>query len=383
MCLLVILGLLLAAGARAAGWSVAVTPDDALYPALDLSQGQRTHSERPDAGVIGAGTGLVQVDRLAAHDGERVTLAVRSRWLAQPAVLSATLPRAGERYRLRPVLDWNASALSRLAAPEPADLEFEFAVDGAPPERRRVPVKLHPLDEALYFVRDGADQVDLGWIFAAYADPQSHVVDEILALARERHPEVMLEPGRRSRQEILAAAFAIWEVLERHGLRYADENPGVARGPAVWSQRVRRHEDAWRERRANCLDGSLLIAAALERAGIGSALILVPGHALLAFNDAPGEAQPVFVETTLLGTRKLPARARPAFVRRLGGFDPAAMDSFDAALAAGRARYAREAHGFGRRDPDYQWIDLATARSYGIIPLVASGTAAAAPAPPR
>jgi hypothetical protein len=380
------LALVATPAARAFDWSIAITPDDALYPVFDLSQGRKSRDTRPDAAIVGRGTGLVQVERVAARDGERVALAIRSPWLAQPAVLEATLARSGERYRLRPALAWNAASLARLAKPEAIALDVELAVDGQH-ERRSQSARLHPLGEALYYVRAGKDEVDLGWIFAAYADPNSAVVDAILDAARARHPDLPFDTRRRSRADTLALAFAIWEVLERHGLRYADEDPGVARGPTTWSQRVRLHDDVWRERRANCLDGSLLIAAALERIGIGGALILVPGHALVAFHAEAGDDTPLFVETTLLGRRGLPARPRAAFANRINGYDPAAMTSFDAALAAGRARYARESRGFARRNPDYQWIDLPTARAYGIIPLAAGSDAnvSAAPAasPPR
>lgn len=369
---------LVAPSARALDFSIAITPDDALYPVFDLSQGRP--AARAETTIVGAGTGLVQIERVAARDGERVALAIRSPWLAQAASLDATLPRAGERYRLRPALEWNTAALARLAAPQAIALDVEFAVDGTT-ERRSQPARLHPLGEALYYVRAGNAEVDLGWIFAAYADPRSRIVDAILDAARERHPDLAFDARGRSRADTLALAFAIWEVLERHGLRYADEDPGVARGPTAWSQRVRLHEDVWRERRANCLDGSLLIAAALERIGVGSALILVPGHALLAFHGESGDDAPLFVETTLLGKRSLPARPRASFADRLAGFDPRAMDSFDAALAAGRARYARESAGFRRRNPDYQWIDLPTARAYGIIPLAAGAAASASAAP--
>ncbi|WP_255914868.1 hypothetical protein [Tahibacter harae] len=360
--------------AAASGWSISISPDDALYPVLDLSQ----RAGRPGEARYGDGSGMIAVEVTAQSANEAVHLSVSTAALAEPAVVDAVLPRAGERYTLRPRLRWSRSALARIATPQNTVVEFRLQRGAAAAEVQRREIRLHPLSEALYYVRDGKDHVDLGWIFAAYADPNSHVIDRILQEASERHPFLSLKPGPRTPAQTTAAVYAVWEVLQLHGVRYADEDPGLARGPLVWSQHVRLHDDVWEERRANCIDGSLLLAAALERLGIRSVLLLVPRHALLAFHTDARKSSPVFVETTLLGARQLAVRPRPGFVNELSLIDSDALESFSAALVAGQARYAREAAGFGQKKPDYQWIDLATARAYGIIPLAAPGAAVAA-----
>lgn len=361
------------AGSTAAvEWRIELTPDDSLYPALDLSQAPRSNVASGDA--FGEGPGLLSVDVVATRNAQRARLNLDAPFLTRPATVEATLPRAGERYRLRPALDWDTATLAAIEQPRRETLTLHLALDGEPAEARTHAATVHPLDEALYYVRDGADHVDLGWIFAAYADPKDAAVDALLDAARARHPELAFD-GRGESDAVFAQAFALWEAIEAHGVRYADEDPGLARGPRVWSQRVRLHGEVWRERRANCLDGSLLLAAALERIGIRSVLLLVPRHALLGFYAAR-DGGPAIVETTLLGAHDLAPRTRPAFAALLGaGTSAGALASFDAALAAGAARYRREARGFGRHNPDYQWIDLATARAYGILPLAASPAA--------
>jgi len=372
--------ILAATAAQARDAQIRVSPDDALYPVLDLSQ--RGNGTAATA-RFGDGSGMVALDIVAAQDGEQVDFTVNVPGLVEPAHVQAVLPKNGESYTLRPRLRWNRASLATITTPQSVVAEFTVTRSAGPAQRVRREIRLHPLGEAPYYVRDGKDHVDLGWIFAAYADPQSRVVDSILAQAAERHPFLELKPAARTPAQALASAYAIWEVLQIHGVRYADEDPGVARGPVVWSQHVRLHDDVWSERRANCIDGSLLLAAALERLGIRSVLLLVPKHALLAFYTGDKKGDPIFVETTLLGARQLAVRPKPGFVGELSLIDGDALDSFSAALVAGKSRYAREAAGFGVRKPDYQWIDLTTARSYGIVPLAAADVAAAAAAAPR
>jgi hypothetical protein len=359
---------LAASPSLALDWRVDLGPDDALYPVLDLSLSPR--KAHADDRAFGEGSGLLQVSLRAARDAQPVTLRLSAPHLAENATVQAVLPRAGERYVLRPRLVWDRERLAALRETTSEPLQLTLS-DDATQESRRVDARLHPLDEALYFARDGAERVDLSWIFAAYADPRDAAVEALIDSARSAHASLRFDGyAADAADAVLAQTFALWEALQAHGVRYAEEDPGVARGPLLWSQRVRRHGEVWRERRANCLDGSLLIAAALERLGIDSTLLLVPRHALLAVHTRADGSAPVFVETTALGAVRRPSDDDPPFVDRLDErINGAALGSFQAALAAGNERYRRDARRFGKHDPNYQWIDLATARAYGILPL--------------
>jgi hypothetical protein len=217
---------------------------------------------------------------------------------------------------------------------------------------------VHPLDDALYFVREGRERIDLGWVFAAYVDPGDPVVAAIVDDARVLDAD--FERASDDADTNVAKALAIWTVLTRHGLRYADGDPSLSRGPAVYSQRVRLLGEVWNERRANCVDGSVLIASVLERIGIPAFIALVPGHAFVGFRAERG-GNIEWLETTLLG-------------RAAHADDAGIAANFAAARAAGHTRWRRAASRFDRRHaPDYALIDIGTARSYGIIPVGAHG----------
>ncbi len=323
-------------------WRVEVTPAGELFPALELSQ-------VPARDEVDAGNGLLRVHLAGGADAERVRVTVATDGLVAPTIIDLEL--AGERV-LRPRLDWDIAALRRMvgARQQVLDVTVERADGGV--LAKRIDVRVHPLDEALYFVRDGDARIDLGWAFAAWVDPHDPVIDELVALAG-------IDAGAAAGDGV-AAARAIWIALERRGLRYADDGAGISQGPVIYSQRVRLLADTWSERIANCLDGSVLIASALERLGMRTMLVLVPGHAFLGFSDAADAGNTEFLETTFLG--------------RAGGqgvnFEARARAGFDAARKAGNARYRRAAARFdGRHRPNYAVIDIPTARSYGIMPF--------------
>jgi hypothetical protein len=372
-CALPCLSLLVAAHAATPDWQVRVTPYNQLYPALELSQARRRLGDDQAAVELGAGSGLVAVTIRAHHAGERVHLSVAADGLRAPATVDGVLAEAGREYELRPALDWDPRPLLAAAAPVPVQLQFDLQRDDAAAGTRSLAVELRPLSEALYYVRDGKDSVDLSWIFAAYVDEHDAIVDRVLASA--------LASGIVERFDGYAAAsadavyrqvWAVWHALALRGIRYSAADPGIERGPRVYSQRVRLLEQTWNDRSANCIDGSVLIASVLQRIGLRSFLVLVPGHAFVGFYTDAGAHHGAWLETTLLGAAAPRMRQVPGFAADFGVDAARALDlpGFAAALTLGRRHYARAAARFDRAHrPDYALIDIADARAFGIRPI--------------
>ena len=67
--------------AAAAGWSISVSPDDALYPVLDLSQ----RAGKPGEARYGDGSGMIAVEVVAQSANEAVHLSVSTAALAELA----------------------------------------------------------------------------------------------------------------------------------------------------------------------------------------------------------------------------------------------------------------------------------------------------------
>lgn len=341
-----------AASAQALRWNVDIAPDGEIFPVLDLSQATAAAK-----GAAGDGSGLVAVR--ATTDAPRdLRLTVETEGLAEPARVDARTLRAGVAVELRPRLAWDPAYLRALAAPRVQPMRVRIEAKGLLAETRELTVRVHPLDDALYFFREGRDRVDLGWVFAAYVDPHDAIVDDVLDLARDAGTPLDDPAGAKVEQ-----VRAVWNALEAHGLRYAPGDPALSRGPSIYSQRVRLVAESWAERRANCIDSSVLIASVLERIGIRSFIVLVPQHAFVGFYTTANRSDPEFLETTLLGTDA-------AHLPR------GAASSFDAARAAGRQHFNRIANRLDKAHrPDYALIDIETARAYGIVPLTARESA--------
>jgi len=362
------------AAAAESDWSVRVAPYNRVFPALELSQARRTDARTASDHVLGNGSGLIAVHVRARHANERVILGIRVPELGAAQRFAATLAQADTDYDLHPPLAWDVERLRSLTAPLASHLFATLERDGAAAGERDVVISLRPLHEALYFVRDGGDSVDLSWIFAAYVDEYDPVVDAILDAARKGAIAESLD-GSGDRDAVYRQVWAIWQALLERGIRYSRADPAIEHGPRVFSQRVRFLADTWTDRSANCVDGSVLIASVLKRIGLRSFLVLVPGHAFVGFYTDGGIEDAAFLETTLLGAQVGELAKPPAFAAGLAltARQRASLANFSAALAAGRAHHARVAAQLdGQHRPDYVVIDIDAARAFGIDPVAAT-----------
>ena len=347
-------GCLLSAGASALQVVVETTPNGEVFPTLELSRPAQG-TETPDDD----GNGLLRVRLNGLDAGKTVKLQLSTQGLLKPFVIER---RVEGDTLIRPRLAWDVDALRQLRDPRQQVLTVAISGAGVASSVRTIPIRVHPLDEALYFVRESKADVDLGWAFAAWVDPNHPVVDEILGMAG-----LSDTPRSRGRDERLRLAREMWVVLERRGLRYASERTGISQGPVMYSQRVRLLSSIWDDRVANCMDGSVLIASVLERLGIDSVIVLVPGHAFVGFYTGSDKREAEFLETTLLGSAR---QSETQGQVGEGALRARALAGFEAARQAGKTAYRRASPRLdGRHRPDFALIDISTARAYGIMPL--------------
>jgi len=92
---------------------------------------------------------------------------------------------------------------------------------------------------------------------------------------------------------------AVYTALHDRGITYSNTTLSFPAG----SQKIRFPQDALPQAAANCIDGTVLMASALEAIGIEPLLILIPGHAFLGWRDASGSGVVEFVETTMIGSQ--------------------------------------------------------------------------------
>jgi hypothetical protein len=351
----------MARGAHAAeDWRAIVSPYDQVFPALALTS-QTLASRGADANVLGDASGLIGAVVLAGRDQQRARLSVQLPGYAATSTLDVTLPRAGQRYTLYPRMRWNEARLRRTHAPEQAKLTLQLRLDDGPVRTATRNVRVRGADDVPYFVRarNGDAPLGLYWMFAAFVDEDHPLSRRVLNQARKNGIVDGFDGyAERDPERVYRQAFALWHELQQRGIRYSPITRSVAIKDRVLSQRVRRLEESWENAQANCVDGSVLFASLLRRAGLNASLVLVPGHMFVAFDlDARGRER-AYLDTMLLGTQP-GARS-----------EAASLATFQAAVARGLAQYQQARTKFDdEREPEYQVIDIDAARRLGVKAL--------------
>lgn len=202
---------------------------------------------------------------------------------------------------------------------------------------------LPPDNAVLYLEEDPAYEM-----LAAFVTPDAEPIEELLSAAKEWHPRRSLEGyqcGDCSPSEHYWYATeqveAIYNALKHdYGLSYLNM-PTAFNSDKDYVQRVNLPYESLYLRSANCLDGAFLMSSALESLGFYTYIVLVPGHAYIAWDTTYGVETYDYdfmgaVETTMLGSHEF-EDARVAgenqlfddFDRVFGDFDGEGLDATD------------------------------------------------------
>ncbi len=147
---------------------------------------------------------------------------------------------------------------------------------------------------------------DMTRYLGAFVTPNAPEVMGLLREAAELHPERMLAGYQGDRAKVAPQVEAMFGALKARGVVYVNSvisfNPDMGAG----GQRIRLPRESLACREANCIDGAGLFASLLEAASMRPALVLVPGHAFVAWDSweddkGQGENDWQFLETTMIG----------------------------------------------------------------------------------
>lgn len=368
------------AAGQAASWEPFVFPYDQIFPSLEISSASMTSDEEEkDPTMIGDDMSMIGISMTATRPRQKVRVKVSLPSLMIDSVIDAELPRAGVDYVIYPRLRWDYQALGRVRQSRPETVSFEVSIDNGPAQVQVVRARVRSVNDALFSVDPDPevddDDLDFNWMFAAYVNEDSPLVDTILREALDSEIVKSFDGFQsESQEQVYAQVFAIWYALQQRGIRYSNITATASTHQLVGSQNVRFIEQSWRNTQANCVDGSVLFASILRKIDIAPVLVSVPGHMFVGFAlDAEGE-QYAYLETTMLGddeaedvSDEMQEQAEDI------SDDPDIQASylvFAAAMNYGQEQVDEGGDRFEADDEvDYQMIDIQAARENGVMPI--------------
>lgn len=177
-------------------------------------------------------------------------------------------------------------------------------LDGQVESHKTEPIWLLARNSAPLYVRDPATD---GWnnltrYLGAFVTPNEPSVMAFLRKAAARHEQGQLF-GYQAGRAVEAQVRAIYMALQADaGITYVNSTVNFNPDQSARTQRVRLPRQSLAEQQANCIDGVLLFASLLEAASLSPALVIIPGHALVAWETGKKSGQWEYLETTKIGS---------------------------------------------------------------------------------
>jgi len=146
------------------------------------------------------------------------------------------------------------------------------------------------------------DWRDLTRYLGAFVTPGAPSLETLLHSAAELAPGRQFVSYQAGPGGVGGQVKALFEALQKQQVRYVNSVLSFSAEDGLSSQRVRLPRQTLESSNANCLDGTVLFASLLEAISLHPAIVLVPGHAFVAWQTDPAdEGSWKYLETTLLG----------------------------------------------------------------------------------
>jgi hypothetical protein len=181
---------------------------------------------------------------------------------------------------------------------------------GAVIQEQTLPVKLYARDTMLWAIREGEEWTDTSIFIAAFVTPHVSEIDDLVRKAAEYHPESSMQGYQCSEcsdeqwsEYTRAQVKAIYDALQNdYRLKYINSTIAYSNDSEA-PQRVRLPAESLRTGSSNCIDGTVLYAAALESMDMHPYIVIAPSHAFLCYETRPDDPSSLAcLETTMTGS---------------------------------------------------------------------------------
>jgi hypothetical protein len=255
---------------------------------------------------LGDKRGVLGVEITNPGANTKVRVEFEENEIMRASVIECVLSEAGSVYRVYPQVNYRYEALARIRQTTAVSLSARVVVNGGAPTQHSRAVRVASVNECPFLMappgEDAPEEyVQMYWMFAAYVNESHPVSDELRREALKSGIVRSFAGYQGGREEVYRQVFAIWNVLQRRGVRYSDITTTANVSEEVRSQHVRFIDQSINNNQANCVDGSVLFASVLRQIGIEPLLVLVPGHMFVGFALDSDGREVDYLETVMIG----------------------------------------------------------------------------------
>lgn len=316
-----------------------------------------------------------------------VRLEIEGESIISKSVLETTI-NPNINYKLFPNIIFNYQYLENVIQPRLENITYKIYCFNELKATFTKTIQFRSINEVPFlYIDDNDDYLNLSYLFAAYVNEDNPIIDELLRDALNIGIINVIDGTKRNDNSfsgyqkdeygVLDQVFAIWNVLQRRGIKYSSITTTSSERTRVISQYVRSLTDTLASNQANCVDGSVLFASILRKIGIDTFLVLIPGHMMVGFWVDKSNTEAVVIETTAIGHENLDDYFDDktfffgGLTRLLGSSrNEVSRESFVYAIQNGTKKYEDNLDNFNNiYNRNYEIIDISQLRREGIKPI--------------
>jgi len=237
-----------------------------------------------------------------------------------------------------------------------ATLHYKVALaDGTSIDEQTEPIKIYAKDTMVWSIYDGEEWNDMSPYIAAWVTPHAADIDPLVRKAASYTTGKSMTgyqcgdscTDAEWETDTNAQVKAIFTALKNdYQITYVNSPLAYGRDTES-SQRVRLPAESISSKSANCIDGTVLYASALESIGMNPHIILLPTHAFVCYDTKPDAADQIScLETTMTGS-----------------------STFEEAAEYGNQEYQEEITNGDFKSGNSQDLSIAELRQAGILPM--------------
>jgi len=237
-----------------------------------------------------------------------------------------------------------------------AQLHYLVKSDGNIIDEQTDPVTIYAKDTMVWTVDDGNESTDMSEFIGAWVTPHATGIDKLIRTAANYQKDKSMtgyQCGESCANDEQWADYtnaqvkAIYYALQKdYAITYINTPVSFGRNSDS-TQKVRLPADSLVSASANCIDGTVLYASALEAMEINPHIILLPTHAFVCYDTSDNKySTEECLETTMTGSA-----------------------SFEEAIAEGNNEYATEEKNGNFESQKSLDLSVSDLRAEGILPF--------------
>lgn len=339
--------------------------DNQIYPSFILTTATLDLSGVVnDPNILGSGLSTVGIDVIAPTNEAAFRLKISLPGIAETTSFEGKLQKKGQKYSIIPPIRFRYENLVNLRQSSIVSGTFTLYLNGEYAGEKVKPIVVRSVNDIpLWWIRDNGQLMDMPFMVAGFVNEDHPSINQILQEALRTGMINRFAGYQGNQQEVLLQVGAIWNALQRRGVKYSNIPTTSGRDIRVMSQHVRFLSDTIQASQANCLDGSVLFASILRKIGIEPLVVIIPGHAFVGFYTDANRNGSAFLETTLIGNTNL------GLFRDERTKNQVSYNAFTAAVTQGNATYNVNVTNFNRNIVGYRVIDIGSLRRTGFRPI--------------